>query len=763
VIQLTSGSLLPNKILLPRVQECCKDFRCIIRSEVPQLWQDFLARSPELRFACTARNVIGEPLIDLMRKPESCSAVCKDAMKLRWQFVRLYDALTYTLAYAPQHRFLLLARIASLAKFGILVDDAALWCKATTSSPRLFYGMELRRLIKFHQCVQAFQQLREDECAAGFCSGDKPCPEDGFVVLACAFNANVNPSVLHFMLDVMALVAQIEILHAEPAQLAQAVNVSTDGLSVEQLVQLQLVKTDRNSAVQLCLQALAQGEKSLEVPYSDTTLKQLKDKVLHPSLLLVSTQTVAAALSGQTLLSCLAASFADRLGFRGNEAEYYKLSNSLLDKVMRSRRGIPISLSVLYAAMARRAGVAGLSYVSSPGHFLLKFSHSSLAESVYVNTFHGCRLENPRDMLLERRIPTEDIERWFPLSTNVQMWTRALANVQHVLQDSLDVDAIAGCAALKAAVHPAGQVPAESQLLALRAHRLDLLDEQLISSVSAASTTSLLQGRVDRMVGLAVSVASAVQLTVERLNTVDASGTLWQEALAFPPAHPRHGRTLSALECLATLGVRKRLEIPISLLEGEAALPVGEVPIQAALLDTHAVGLGMPLGATLDSESVSVDSRLEVGNLIVTPLGEAVIIGTRQVPDRVHPLQFPGMQTLSSGMESATIIELLNQAAIRVGTFPVRYRAPPTPVDTVDILPNRVEPFECGITVRRSTPTEARKIVTFSNTNLGRYFVAYAPGPSYTEIRGHFVPTLELACIHGCAEDTYKSQIKGFC
>jgi regulator of sirC expression with transglutaminase-like and TPR domain len=60
------------------------------------------------------------------------------------------------------------------------------------------------------------------------------------------------------------------------------------------------------------------------------------------------------------------------LGFEGNRAEYYDPQNSFLNDVIARKRGIPISLSVLYMEVARRVGLS-LAGVGFPGHFLLKY------------------------------------------------------------------------------------------------------------------------------------------------------------------------------------------------------------------------------------------------------------------------------------------------------------------------------------------------------------------------------------------------------
>lgn len=59
------------------------------------------------------------------------------------------------------------------------------------------------------------------------------------------------------------------------------------------------------------------------------------------------------------------------LGFTGNRTDYYDPDNSLLDRVLDRRTGIPITLAVLAVAVGRRRGVP-LVGVGMPGHFLLR-------------------------------------------------------------------------------------------------------------------------------------------------------------------------------------------------------------------------------------------------------------------------------------------------------------------------------------------------------------------------------------------------------
>jgi len=85
-------------------------------------------------------------------------------------------------------------------------------------------------------------------------------------------------------------------------------------------------------------------------------------------------------------------------GFNGNERDYYDLRNSLISDVLDRRLGIPITLSVVYCEVARRAGVAARG-VSFPGHFLVRIDPStdlldeaSAKDAVVVDPFFGCRV-----------------------------------------------------------------------------------------------------------------------------------------------------------------------------------------------------------------------------------------------------------------------------------------------------------------------------------------------------------------------------------
>jgi regulator of sirC expression with transglutaminase-like and TPR domain len=63
--------------------------------------------------------------------------------------------------------------------------------------------------------------------------------------------------------------------------------------------------------------------------------------------------------------------FFQDLGFAGNVNNYYDPRNSYLHEVLDTRRGIPITLALLYIELASQIGLSARG-VSFPGHFLVK-------------------------------------------------------------------------------------------------------------------------------------------------------------------------------------------------------------------------------------------------------------------------------------------------------------------------------------------------------------------------------------------------------
>ncbi|VWX56291.1 Regulator of sirC expression, contains transglutaminase-like and TPR domains [Burkholderiales bacterium 8X] len=88
------------------------------------------------------------------------------------------------------------------------------------------------------------------------------------------------------------------------------------------------------------------------------------------------------------------------LSFGGNVNDYYDPDNSFLNAVLRTRRGIPISLAVLWMELAQGLGLHARG-VGFPGHFMLKVTLPK--GQVVIDPFSGKSLS--REELGERLEP----------------------------------------------------------------------------------------------------------------------------------------------------------------------------------------------------------------------------------------------------------------------------------------------------------------------------------------------------------------------
>lgn len=78
----------------------------------------------------------------------------------------------------------------------------------------------------------------------------------------------------------------------------------------------------------------------------------------------------------------------EELGFAGNQSNYYDPRNSLLSDVLDRRTGIPITLSVVYMEIGRRAGLR-VEGIGLPGHFIVRAEGARRGESALVDPFNG--------------------------------------------------------------------------------------------------------------------------------------------------------------------------------------------------------------------------------------------------------------------------------------------------------------------------------------------------------------------------------------
>lgn len=118
----------------------------------------------------------------------------------------------------------------------------------------------------------------------------------------------------------------------------------------------------------------------------------------------------------------------DEIGFAGNETDYEDPRNSFLNEVMDRRTGIPITLSLVYMEVARRAGLA-VEGVNYPGHFLVRCRAPRRLphiEDLVIDPFHRGRLVS-RERLAGQPGGTR-----LPRATKRQILTRMLTNLKRI-------------------------------------------------------------------------------------------------------------------------------------------------------------------------------------------------------------------------------------------------------------------------------------------------------------------------------------------
>ena len=111
-------------------------------------------------------------------------------------------------------------------------------------------------------------------------------------------------------------------------------------------------------------------------------------------------QRIAADTAPLQRLRYLNRYFFQELGFAGNVNDYYDPGNSYLHRVLATRRGIPITLALIYIEIAQQIDLEARG-VSFPGHFLIKLKMPQ--GEVVIDPFSGRSLS--RDDLDERIAP----------------------------------------------------------------------------------------------------------------------------------------------------------------------------------------------------------------------------------------------------------------------------------------------------------------------------------------------------------------------
>jgi len=119
-------------------------------------------------------------------------------------------------------------------------------------------------------------------------------------------------------------------------------------------------------------------------------------------------------------------------GLRGARTDLHQPFTSSMSFALEAKRGLPLTLSVIYLLVARRVGLE-LDPVGLPGHFMVGcFLENS---PFYVDAFDGGRMRNTEEMtIFLRRRHLDDSLQWLLPNTVGDVLRRACRNLfaQHL-------------------------------------------------------------------------------------------------------------------------------------------------------------------------------------------------------------------------------------------------------------------------------------------------------------------------------------------
>jgi regulator of sirC expression with transglutaminase-like and TPR domain len=165
------------------------------------------------------------------------------------------------------------------------------------------------------------------------------------------------------------------------------------------------------------------AREDLETPRVERQLAELGDRV---SRRVRSRQTSA-------VLAHLHDVLFEEEGFRGNTEDYYNPLNSYLPAVLELRTGIPITLSLVYKAVAETLGLR-VEGVNAPGHFVMRVMTDE--GWMIIDPFFGGGVLTEEEafermeQVTGRPVPRAG--RYLSPASHSQWLSRMLTNLQHV-------------------------------------------------------------------------------------------------------------------------------------------------------------------------------------------------------------------------------------------------------------------------------------------------------------------------------------------
>ena len=152
------------------------------------------------------------------------------------------------------------------------------------------------------------------------------------------------------------------------------------------------------------------------------------------------------------LISMLNEHIFEKYSFDGNQEDYYDPRNNFLNIVIDKKKGIPITLSLIYSEVAKHIGL-DLKIVGFPGHVIVKHN-----EDMILDPFYRGRLLTMKDLeeILYRNFGegVEFIPDYLNTLSTDQILTRLLRNLKNTYTQSYAYDKAMRCTNMILGIKP---------------------------------------------------------------------------------------------------------------------------------------------------------------------------------------------------------------------------------------------------------------------------------------------------------------------
>jgi regulator of sirC expression with transglutaminase-like and TPR domain len=199
-----------------------------------------------------------------------------------------------------------------------------------------------------------------------------------------------------------------------------------------------LVKSDTDFPLLEAAVAVAQDE------YEDLDVQQVLDSV--DQLIAKLQRKIPLDAVPLHKLHILNRFFYMELGFAGNVNDYYAPDNSYLNAVLKTRKGLPITLAIIWLELATSIGIKA-SGINFPGHFLIKIALPQgqvIMDPLDAKSLSGSELASRLEPFHKNLGLEGDFEVPFGLylqdATHRDVVTRLLRNLKEIYRSDTDWD-----------------------------------------------------------------------------------------------------------------------------------------------------------------------------------------------------------------------------------------------------------------------------------------------------------------------------------